>query len=97
MIELLLLPCMQSVPYSEMLVCIYCTCKSGNFRENLISRIALKDIGLDLHISVIDSDFARILYSRNFAYAKFREIKTSAKIFEFTVLIHLKASQTHVL
>ena len=30
--------------------------------------------------------FVRILFSRNFAYAKFRENKTLAKISEFTVM-----------
>ena len=31
------------------------------------------------------SDFARILFSRNFAYAKFHENKTLAKCSEFTL------------
>ena len=42
----------------------------------------------DLPISVNDrviSAFREILFSRNFAYAKFRENKTVAKIFQFTV------------
>ena len=45
-------------------------------------------LGHDLLISVIDrgiSPFRRILFSRNFAYAKFRENKTLAKNSEFTV------------
>ena len=33
--------------------------------------------------------FARILFSQNFAYAKFRENKTLAKISEFTVCVKL--------
>ena len=32
-----------------------------------------------LPITVFDSDFARILFSRNFAYAKFRDNKPSRK------------------
>ena len=39
----------------------------------------------DLPILVIDSDSAGVLFSRNFAYVKFRENKTRAKISEFTV------------
>ena len=63
----------------------------------LFSRIALKDIlatrtireSPDLPISVINRviwQFRDTLFSRNFAYAKFRENKTLAKISEFTVL-----------
>ena len=40
----------------------------------------------DLPTSVIDSDFARILFSRNFAYTKFRKNKSLAKISEITLL-----------
>ena len=32
--------------------------------------------------------FARVLFSRNFAYVKFHENKTLAKISEFTVFLH---------
>ena len=42
----------------------------------------------DLPISINDRvicHFARVLFSRNFAYAKFRENKVLAKISEFTV------------
>ena len=46
-------------------------------------------LGPDLPTSVNDSDFAisRVFYfhETSHAYAKFREIKTFAKIFEFTV------------
>ena len=38
------------------------------------------------YISKRKSDFARILFSRNFAYGKFGENKTLMKISEFTVL-----------
>ena len=45
-------------------------------------------LGHDLPISVKDrriSAFLEDFFSRNFAYAKFRENKTLAKIFKFTV------------
>ena len=63
----------------------------------LFSRIALKDIFAMLEIrhlcmiyvyqltTELSSHLARPLISRNFAYAKFRENKTLAKILEFTV------------
>ena len=72
-------------------------CKFGNFCENFIFTNSINthicDIknsrqGHDLPISENDRvirQFVRILFSRNFAYAKFPEIKTLAKISEFTV------------
>ena len=45
-------------------------------------------LGHDLPISVNDRifhPFGRVIFSRNFAYSKFHENKTLAKIFEFTV------------
>ena len=70
-------------------------CKFGNFRENLFSRIAIKDIYamfklrdlgfIYIAISVNDSDFV-ISRGFNFHYAKFRENITLAIISEFTVL-----------
>ena len=72
-------------------------CKSGNFRENFIFANSFKRhireaknsrLRHDLHMSVNDrviSAFTRILFSRNFAYAKFCENKTLAKISEITV------------
>ena len=70
-------------------------CKFGNFRENFIFSNSVKRhicdeknlrLRHDLPISVNDgSDFARIFFSRNFAYAKFHEYKTLAKISKFTV------------
>ena len=75
-------------------------CKFGNFRENLIFAYSVKRhicdvknlrLRYDLPISVNDRvilPFREDLISRNFAYAKFREYKTLAKISEFTVSIH---------
>ena len=85
--------CGSPLVYRAQLYCI-----SGNFRENLIFANSVKRhtcdvkisrLGHDLPITVIDSvisRFARISFSRNFAYAKFHENKTLAKISEFTVL-----------
>ena len=73
-------------------------CKFGNVRENFIFANIVKRhicdpqssrLRHDLHVSVNDGVnlryFARVLFSRNFAYAKFRENKTLAKISESTV------------
>ena len=78
-------------------------CESGNFRESLIfANSDLRHIcdnsrlGLDLPILVNGSDlaiFARILFSQNFAYAKFRENKILAKIFELAVNIACELSK----
>ena len=69
----------------------------GNFRENFIIANSIKRhisdvknsrLRQDLPISINDRvmlPFARVLFSRNFAYAKFREIKVLAKFSEFTV------------
>ena len=38
------------------------------------------------YISKQQNNFARVLFSRSFASAKFRENKTFAKIFKFTVI-----------
>ena len=64
-------------------------CKSGNFREDFIFADSVKRhicdakisrLGHDFTISENDSDFREmILFSRNFAYAKFREYKPSRK------------------
>ena len=64
-------------------------CKLGNFRDSFVSQTPLKDLFAmlkirdDLPVSVNDSVispfFSRILFSRNFAYAKFREHKPSRK------------------
>ena len=43
-----------------------------------------------MFINKRQSDFARVLFSRNFAYAKFRKNKTLAKIFKFTVIQQIK-------
>ena len=76
---------------------LYAFCKFGNFRENSIFANGVErhicDVKNsrqrhDLPISVNDrviSPFHEGLFSRNFAYAKFRENKTLAKIYEFTV------------
>ena len=65
-------------------------CKFGNFHENF-SRMALKDIFVTLKIcykgmiylypstTKWSPHFTRVLFSRNFAYAKFRENKPSRK------------------
>ena len=72
-------------------------CKSGNFRENFNFANSVKRhsfdwkisrLGYDSPISVVErviSSFCEDFISRNFAYAKFRENKTLAKISEFTV------------
>ena len=72
-------------------------CKFGNFHENFIfengHKIHICDIKKsrlwhDLPISVNDrviSPFRADFISRTFAYAKFRENKTLAKISEFPV------------
>ena len=72
----------------------YCT--FGNFRENFIfanichgKKTRLRH---DLPILVDEGvirQFARALFSRNFAYAKSRENEILAKISEFTVLFFL--------
>ena len=66
--------------------------KFGNFRENYIFPNSVKRyicdvknlrLGHELSISLNDRvicDFARILFSRDFAYAKFCKNKTLAKI-----------------
>ena len=60
-------------------------CKFENFRENFILAkrhicdVKKSRLRHDLPISVNDSDFARILFSRNFAYAKLWNIKPSLK------------------
>ena len=73
-------------------------CKFGYFRENFISRVALKLIFATLKIrdngviylyqktTAWFRHFVMNLFSRNFAYAKFRENLTLAKISELTVL-----------
>ena len=71
------------------------TVKFGTFRENFIFMKSVKRhiydvknsrLGHDLPTSVNDiSPFREGLFSRNFAYAKFRKNKTLAKISEFTV------------
>ena len=71
------------------------TVNSGNFRGNFIFANSVKrhisDVknsqpGHDLPVSVNGSHLAisRVLFSRNFAYAKFRENKILAQISEFT-------------
>ena len=72
-------------------------CKSGNFRDNFIFANNVKwhicevknlRLGYDQPTSVKDreiSPFREVLFSWNFAYAKFRENKTLMKISEFTV------------
>ena len=72
-------------------------CKFENFRENYIFSKSFKShicdiknlrLGHDLPISVNDRvivQIARILFSRNFPYAKFSENKNLTKISGFTV------------
>ena len=72
-------------------------CKSGIYRENFtfvksvkrhINDVKNSRLGHDLPTSVNDiviSPFREGIFSRNFAYAKFRENKTLVKISEFTV------------
>ena len=71
--------------------------KFVNFARILFSRIALRHIcdgqnsqpGHDLHISVNDrviSPYRESFIFTKFAYAKFRENKTLAKISKFTVI-----------
>ena len=72
-------------------------CKFGNFREHFIFATSVKRhicdvknsrLGYDLPTSVNDRvilPFREVFFSRKFAYAKFRENKTLAKISEFTV------------
>ena len=70
--------------------------KFGNFRENFIFANSVKmqicdpqssRLRHDLHVSVHEGVyFARVLFSQNIAYAKFRENKTLAKISEYTVI-----------
>ena len=81
-------------------------CRFGNFRENLIFANSIKRHISDLknsrlmqglHISINDRvilPFREVLFSRNFAYAKFRENKVPAKISEFTV--YLSMEQSHL-
>ena len=74
----------------KLLVHVSMDCLSGNFRENFIFANSVKRhtcdvknllLGHDLNISVIYSDFARILIARNFAYmGSFAKIKPSRKI-----------------
>ena len=73
-------------------------CKFGNFRENFIFAKNVKRqksdtqnsrLRHDLHVLVnsrLNLLFREGFFSRNFAYAKFRENKTLAKISEFTVM-----------
>ena len=77
-------------------------CKFGNFRENLFSQIALKEIFATQKFATMTwftfiskwqwfRHFTRILFSRNF-----RENKTLAKISEFTVyVLHNKTRTKH--
>ena len=74
-------------------------CKSGKIRENFIFANSVKRhiygvkgswLGRILHVPIsvndrVISSFREDLFSRNFAYAKFCENKTLAKISEFTV------------
>ena len=79
-------------------------CRFGNFRENFIFANSIKRYISDVNnlrlrqnlpISINDRvilPFREVLFSRNFAYAKFRENKVLAKISEFTVLATLLQS-----
>ena len=86
-------------------------CKFGNFRENFIfAKKHLKNIsdvknsrlrhGLHVPFSVNDKViclFARVLFSRNFAYAKFLENKVLAKISEYQYIFSfMLLSTVHV-
>ena len=72
--------------------------KFGNFRENLIFAYGVKrhicdvknsrqrhDLPISVNDRVISPFHEGFSFPRNFAYAKFRENKTLAKISEFTV------------
>ena len=69
-------------------------CKFGNFRENLFSRIALKDIFAtkkklrlerELHVPTSVNERVISQFREGFIFMKLREIKTRAKISEYTV------------
>ena len=77
----------------------------GNYRENFIFANSFKRHISDvknsrlrqyLPISINDRvimPFARVLFSRNFSHAKFRENKVLARISEFTVMHDLLITQ----
>ena len=86
------------VPLSGMVLSVRYPANSENFARILFSPIALKGIFATLNFAImayftdiikLQIDFAILQefnFSRNFAYAKFRENKTLAKISEFTVV-----------
>ena len=54
--------------------------------KDIFATLKIRDKGM-IYLSTTKGSrhFTRVLFSRNFAYAKFRENKTLAKISEFTV------------